>query len=281
MFRIVEKNEPVPNTHLVTIEAPKVAAKCQPGQFVIVMVDDRSERVPLSLADWDPQAGTLTVPVFEVGRSSRKIAMLHAGDELAHLIGPLGRPFPIAKHGTVVCAGGCYGLAAIYPIARAMKQAGNRVVCVLEARSHYLYYQQDRLAEVADELLYATIDGSRDRKGHACDVLSDMLGQQRPIHFVVAVGCPFMMMLCAEATKTAAVPTWACLNPIIVDGTGMCGACRVTVAGQTRFACVDGPFFDAHQVDWDELFHRQAAYLGDEVQAVGQTDAPLHPHHHH
>jgi NAD(P)H-flavin reductase len=280
VFKVLDKHEAAPNVHLITIEAPAVAAKCQAGQFAIVMVDERSERTPFSVADWDSRAGSVTLPVFEVGRSSRKVALLSAGDPIAHFIGPLGRPLEIERYGTVVCAAGCYGLGAMYPIARALKQAGNRVLCILEARSHYLFYFEDRLGSVCDELLYATMDGSKGRKGHACDVLSGLLSDGRQIDRVIAVGCPFMMLLCGEATKAAAVPTLACLNPIIVDGTGMCGACRVSVGGQTRFACVDGPFFDAHQVDWEELFQRQAAYLEDEVHAVGQTDAPLHVHQH-
>lgn len=272
MFKIVEKCEVSPNNHEVVLDAPAIARKAQAGQFVILMVDERAERVPYTLADWDAEAGTVTLVVQEVGLSSRKLAVLKAGDEVAHLVGPLGIPLPCEKYGRVALAAGCYGIGAILCIARALKASGNEVTAIVEARSHYMHYYAERLDAVVDELIQTTIDGSEGRKGHSVDVLQQILESGEKIDRVVAVGCPFMMMLAGQVTKPFSVPTFVALNPIMLDGTGMCGACRVTVGEKTRFACVDGPFFDAHEVDWDELWDRRAAYSRDEIDALARTD---------
>ncbi|MDP2895669.1 MAG: sulfide/dihydroorotate dehydrogenase-like FAD/NAD-binding protein [bacterium] len=272
-FRIVQKREVAPNIHEIVIEAPGIAKKAQPGQFVIVMVDETSERAPYTLSDWDAEEGTITLVVLEVGHSSRKLTVLREGDRVAHLAGPLGIPAEVDRLGTVVVAGGCYGIGAIIPIARAMREAGNRVIGIVEARSHYLHYFGQKLEAICDELIQTAIDGSMPTKGHAADVIGEKLRAGEKVDRVVVIGCPFMMMLVARETQPFRVKTLAALNSIMLDGTGMCGACRVSVGGKTKFACVDGPFFDAHLIDWDELFTRRRAYAAHEVRAVGRTES--------
>ncbi len=272
MFEIVEKRQVAPNIHEIVVKAPRIAAAARAGQFAILMAAEKSERVPFTLADWDAGAGTVTLVVLETGKSSGQLVRMGVGDEIAHLAGPLGEPVAIGNVGTVALAAGCYGIGAILCIAKALKAAGNEVIAIVEARSHYLHYYKDRLAAASDEIVQTTIDGSEGRKGHAVDALGEMLAAGRKIDRVVAVGCPFMMMLVASETRPLAVPTEAALNPIMVDGTGMCGACRVSIGGETKFACVDGPFFNAHQVDWDELFTRRSAYHAQEVGSVQQTE---------
>ncbi|MHC4173630.1 MAG: sulfide/dihydroorotate dehydrogenase-like FAD/NAD-binding protein [Planctomycetota bacterium] len=277
-FEILEKCEISPNVHEIVIEAPKVAKKAQPGQFVIIMVDEKSERVPYTLCDWDAEKGTITLIVLEVGQSSRKLVLLRAADKVAHLVGPLGIPFEIKRYGTVVLTAGCYGIGAILRIAPALKEVGNHVIAITEARSHYNHYYKEKLETVSDELIQTTIDGSMNIKGHALDVVAQKLKDGEKIDLVVAVGCPFMMMLTARDTKPFNVKTLVALNPIMLDGTGMCGACRVTVGEEMKFACVDGPFFDAHLVDWDELWDRRVAYSAEEIHLIGRTESVV-PHH--
>lgn len=276
MFEITGRREVAPNVHEVVIKAPAIAKKAKAGQFVIAMVDERSERVPYTLCDWDPEEGSVTLVVQEVGQSSGKLVALGVGESIAHLVGPLGVPLEMGRFGRVCLAAGCYGIGAILSIARALKQEGNRVAAIVEARSHYLHYYRDELEAVCDELLQTTIDGSEGVKGHAVDAIKERLEGGDVLDRVIVVGCPFMMMLTAEATRPYGVKTLVALNPIMLDGTGMCGACRVTVGEQQRFACVDGPFFDAHEVDWDELWHRKAAYSAEEIQSLARTEAPRH-----
>ena len=273
MFEIIEKREIAPNNHEIVLRAPAIARKALAGQFVILMVDERSERVPYTLCDWDAEAETITLVVQEVGQSSRKLALLNAGDSVDHLAGPLGDPIEIGDFGTVALAGGCYGVGAVLCVARAMKAAGNQVVTIVEARSHYLHYYRERLEEASDELIQTTIDGSEGHRGHAVDVIKAKLEAGDKLDRVIAIGCPFMMMLVADETRPHHVKTLVALNPIMLDGTGMCGACRVTVGDETKFACVDGPFFDGHQVDWRELSNRKAAYSCEETESVAHTGA--------
>ncbi len=279
MFAIIDKREIAPNLYEVVVKAPAIAAKAQPGQFAIAMVDGTSERVPYTLIDWDAEAGTVTLVIQEVGQSSRKLAIRETGETIEHLVGPLGVPLEIGRFGTVVLAGGCYGIGAILNVARAMKAAGNRVVAIVEARSHYLHYYADLLRAASDEVIQTTIDGSEGVRGHAVDALGRKLDSGETVDRVVAIGCPFMMMLIAERTRSRRIKTLTALNPIMLDGTGMCGACRVTVGGEMKFACVDGPFFDAHEVDWQELWHRRAAYGEEEIDALAGTAPVEHRHH--
>ena len=274
-FKIIEKIEIIPNTHMITVYAPVIAEKCEPGQFIIAMVNERSERIPYTISDFDRENGTITMVTLEVGRSSQEIANTRAGEYLAHLTGPLGNAVEVKKYGTVVCAGGCFGVGAILPIARAMKQAGNRVICIEEASSHYLLHWEDKLSENSEELVIVTKDGSLGMKGGVQDAISMLVQRGEKIDQAYVIGCTFMMMLASEVTKEHGIPTQTAMNPIMLDGTGMCGACRVTVGESTKFACVDGPFLDGIKIDWHELMQRQAAFRKEEVEALPQEPARM------
>jgi NAD(P)H-flavin reductase len=231
--------------------------------------------VPFTLVDWDAEQGTITMVIEEVGRSSQEIRNLQAGDIVAHVSGPLGLPLPIDKDKkTVVLGGGCYGIGAIYPIARAYKQAGAKVIAAIEGCSAHMLYMEQELRSVCDKLYIATKDGSRGRKGGVQDVFIDLQKTDLKIDEFIVVGCTFLMRQVAQ--KTSEVPLQVALNPIMVDGTGMCGACRVAVGTETKFACVDGPFFDGRAVDWDELTSRRSAYLRSEVEAIPQDTGAAH-----
>ena len=270
-FRVLSKKEVVPNFFSLTIEAPAVATYAKPGQFIIVMVNEFSERVPFTLIDWDAEAGTITLIVEEVGRSSGEIAQVEEGGLLAHVTGPLGMPLTVAEGETVVLGGGCYGVGAIYPIAKALKQSGKHVICVIEASSSFLLYMEKEMREVCNELIIATKDGSRGLKGGVQEVFVNIVNRGTKVDQFIAIGCTFMMRMVTEATRPLGVPLQVALNPIMVDGTGMCGACRLAVGEETKFACVDGPFFDGHLVDWDELASRRSAYAREEIEAIPPT----------
>ncbi len=279
MPKIVEKREIVPNVHMMEIDAAELAAKMQAGQFVIIMADELAERLPFSVADWDASRGTITVVFLEAGWSTRKLVDLKTGDSLAHVVGPLGRPSDLIEKGRAVCAGGCYGVGTMLPLSRALTAAGNHVTTIIEARSDYLLYWKERIEPHCDELLVATSDGSAGERGHVYNLIERMVGESRPIDRVYAIGCTFMMKRCADVTRPAGIKTMVALNPIMVDGTGMCGCCRVSVGGKTRFACVDGPEFDGHLVDWGELGRRRAMYPVAEVESFDQGEYVHHPHH--
>jgi ferredoxin--NADP+ reductase len=265
MIKILERKMLVPNIHILTMEAPLVAAKIEAGHFVIIKVDEWGERIPLTVADWDREKGTVSCAFMQVGRSTRKLTDLKAGDEVPTFVGPLGKKIEVDMFGTVACVGGCYGIGSIYPLAKALKAAGNRVVSFIEARSRFLLYWEERLREVSDELVISTGDQSLGLKGHNSDRLRDLLKEGSRIDRVIAIGCTFMMYDVSEATRPFKVKTLVSLNPVMVDGTGMCGACRVEVGGNTKFACVDGPDFDGHEVDWKLLMSRRKAYIREET----------------
>ncbi|MDP7078278.1 MAG: sulfide/dihydroorotate dehydrogenase-like FAD/NAD-binding protein [Candidatus Undinarchaeales archaeon] len=266
-YRIVHKEEVVPNVHKLVIEDPRIARTAQPGQFVLLMPTEEGERTPITLSDWDVERGTITLYVLEFGITSMKLANMTEGDTVFSLAGPLGLPTRVEQFGTVLLGGGCYGIGGILPVARAMKEAGNHVVVIIEARSNFLLYNKEELGSVADELHVTTTDGSEGTKGHNWDLIGELLDEGRTFDRAYFVGCTRMLMRCAEATRPAGIPTGVALNAIMVDGTGMCGCCRVTVGGKTRFVCVDGPEMDGHEVDWEELFNRKCSYRGDEARA--------------
>lgn len=268
MAKIIKRERLVPNMHLIEIEAPQIAKKCKPGQFVILMADDFGERIPLTIADWDPEKGTVTSVFLVVGTSTHKLSLLNAGDEIPVCVGPLGKPSTIEKFGKVLCAGGCFGIAAIYPIARALKNAGNTVITVLDVKANFLLYWEDKLKAVSDAFYVSARDSYYDCKDYIPQTLESVVKTERTIDRVIAIGCTYLMYACSEATRPLGIPTSVSLNPIMVDGTGMCGACRVTVGGRTKFACVDGPDFDGHLVDWDELFIRRKSYFDDEIESL-------------
>ena len=270
-FVILDKKEIAPNMHYFRVKAPQVAKFARPGQFVILMAKEISERSPFTLVDWDVDEGSISMVIEEVGRSSRELASLKTGDRIAHVSGPLGLPLTIENKGTVLLGGGCYGIGAIYPLARALKAAGNRVICTIEASSAYLLYMEDALRQVSDELIIATKDGSLGVRGGVQEVLAQVAASGTTIDQFIAIGCTFMMRMVTRVAKSLNIPILVALNPIMVDGTGMCGACRVSIGDKTSFACIDGPIFDGHLVDWDELASRRSAYARQEVQALSQA----------
>jgi len=259
MFRILEKSRFSEKVYRLVVEAPRIAKARRPGHFVIVRTGSGGERIPLTIADADSKRGTITLVVQAVGASTERICALEPGDSFDDLVGPLGRATNIALRGTVVCCGGGVGVAPLLPIVKAMKEAGNRVVSVIAARSRDLIILEDEVRRHSDELIVMTDDGSYGRKGLVTNGVEDVLLREH-VDEVVAIGPAVMMKFVAELTRRYAVPTICSLNTIMVDGTGMCGACRVTVDGRTRFVCVDGPEFDAHKVDFDEMITRMRAY---------------------
>lgn len=265
VYEIVQREMLVPNVHILKVKAPAVAAKAKAGQFVILRPDAHGERIPLTMADWNANEGTVTCVFMEVGKTTSKLAQLKSGDSLPTFVGPLGRPIEIEKHQKVLLVGGCYGIGSIYPIARAFKEVGTTVITVLEARAGFLLYWTEQLERVSDQVIIATADGAQGLKGHAFDHLEDIINKEGKINRIIAEGCTFMMYEVAHVTRSFGVKTMVSLNPIMVDGTGMCGACRVGVGGETKFACMDGPHFDAHEVDWELLLARRKAYMLEET----------------
>ena len=272
MYKILEKQTLVPNIYLFKIEAPSVAKKAQAGQFVIVRVDEKGERIPLTIADWDRKEGSITIVFAAVGTTSSKLARLNAGDSILNFVGPLGLATHIQNYGTVVCVAGGVGAAPVAPIARELKQAGNKVITILGARNKGLLFWEDRLTEASDKLIVTTDDGSYGRKGLVTEPLKELLESQK-IDLTVIIGPSIMMKFGAKTTEPFKVKTIVSLNPIMVEGTGMCGCCRVSVGGVTKFACVDGPDFDGHQIDWDLLMSRQRVYLPEEKLSFEQWQA--------
>lgn len=260
MFKILHKEDLTSTVRLLEIEAPAVAQKAQPGQFVMVMVDESGERIPLTIADWDSGRGSISVVVSEVGTTTRKLGALKQGDALAHFTGPLGKPADIDRVGNVTCVAMGYGMATIVPIARALHETGNRVFSIISAPTRADLFGIDRLSNVSDTLLVTTSDGSYGEKGWVIEHLRQMLKGNEPINKVFAIGSVCMMKLVSAVTKEFGIKTVVTLNPVMVDGTGMCGACRVSVGGTTKFACVDGPEFDGHEVDWELLMARRCTY---------------------
>jgi len=247
------------------IEAPLIAHERKPGQFIILQVDtERGERIPLTIADADVQKGTITLIFQTVGRTTHVLAEMQVGESVPALLGPLGQPTHIEKVGHVVCVGGGIGVAPIHPIAQAMKAAGNRVTIIMGARKKELLILEAEMGKIADELIVLTDDGSYGRQGLVTQPLKELCEQMPKPDLVVVAGPPIMMKFCAETTRPFAVPTVCSLNTIMIDGTGMCGGCRVTVGGETKFVCVDGPEFDGHLVDFDNMIKRLRAYKGRE-----------------
>ena len=267
MYRILFREDLTPDIHLFKVEAPQIARKAQPGQFVIVRSEERGERIPLTMADWDEKEGSVTIVFMEVGTTTRKLALLNAGDSILDFVGPLGRPTEIGRFGTVVCVAGGVGVAPMFPVARALKARGNRIISILGARSQELLFWEDYLRSVSHELTVTTDDGSYGRKGVVTEPLKELL-ETVEVNRVLAIGPAIMMKFCSLTTKPFNVKTVVSLNPIMVDGTGMCGCCRVLVGGETKFACVDGPDFDGHEVDWDLLMNRQHSYLDEEKESL-------------
>jgi len=270
MYKIVRKTEVAPEIYRIEIADPYIPGKARAGQFVIIIPDEDGERVPFTISDWDPGRGTFVIYTMAVGVSTQKMAAMSEGDEFFAVVGPLGKPATIEKEGSVLVGGGCYGLGAIYPIARAYREAGNHVTCIAEGRTEEVLFNIENLKEVSDDLIVCTTrhEDGRSKSGKAQDMVAELIANGRKFDRAYFIGCSYMMMICSVETKKHGIPTYVALNSLMVDGTGMCGCCRVSVGGKTRFACVHGPEFDGHQVDWEELFNRNAVYYREEIAAA-------------
>jgi len=268
LSQIVEARALAPSIKMLKVKAPAIAKKYKAGQFVILRVHDKGERIPLTIADANEKEGTITLISQEVGRTTKALGQLRKGDQIPDLVGPLGKPSEVGHFGHVVVIGGGVGTAVAYPEARALRKAGNRLVSIIGARSKDLLILEDEMRKISDELHITTDDGSKGHHGFVTDVLRQLIEKQTRIDRVVAIGPAIMMKAVANLTRPHRIKTTVSLNPIMVDGTGMCGACRVSVAGQTKFACVDGPSFDGHEVDFDLLMARLRIYMEQEKIAM-------------
>jgi ferredoxin/flavodoxin---NADP+ reductase len=268
MYKILEKEKLNPVIDSFKIEAPQLAAKAKAGQFVIIRVDEVGERIPLTLADWDAREGTITLVVQKIGTSTLKLSNLEAGQSISNLVGPLGIATEIENYGEVVCVGGGVGIAPVYPIVKALRAAGNKVTSIIGCRSKDLIFWENKMRAASSDLIVTTDDGSYARKSLVTEPLKEILEKNKAVKRVWAIGPVVMMKFCSLTTKPFGVNTVVSLNAIMVDGTGMCGCCRVAIADATKFACVDGPEFDGHKVDWDLLAKRQQSYCNQEAESL-------------
>jgi len=273
MYEIVERRQLVPDHHVLTVRAPHVANKVQPGQFVILRADEEGERIPLSVADFDREAGTVTSVFLEAGASTMKLARLETGGAIPTYMGPLGTASEIEPCGTVVLMGGCYGIGALYPIARAHRAVGNRVISILEAHTLWLLYWTERHRDIADETYLMTSDGTAGERGLSFDKLTALLDGGLTPGLVYAIGCTFLMSSAAKLAEERDLNLKVALNTVMVDGTGMCGGCRCSAGGEPKFACVDGPEFDGRAVDWEGLMARRRAYRPQELATMRRLDS--------
>jgi len=268
MYEVLQRDALAPGLTLIRIKAPDVARKMQPGQFVIVRADERGERIPLSVADWDDDS--VSVIVQDVGVSTRKLSLISKGSFVLNIVGPLGRPSQIENFGTVVIVSGCFGTGPGFALARALKQAGNSVISIVEARNSDWLFWLDRLDKISDRLI-VTCNRASSGDSSATSPLEGILGSEK-IDRVYAIGCTFMMMEISRATEPDGIPTRVSLMPLMVDGTGMCGACRCIVNGEPKLGCMDGPEFDGHGIDWNSLVGRMRSYLDEETDALDIWD---------
>ncbi len=280
MYKIVKKQILAPNITRFSVEAPEVARSRKPGQFVVIRADETSERVPLTIVDSDPEKGTIDLIIQQAGFSTTRLVSFEIGDALLDVLGPLGRPTDMEKFGTVVCVGGGVGTAVLYPIVKGLKECGNEVITINGARNKELLILEEELRAVSDELIITTDDGSYGIKGFGTTVLQGLIDKKKKIDLVVAIGPTMMMKAVAEVTRPYKIHTIASLNAIMIDGTGMCGGCRVTVGDEVKFACVDGPEFDAHLVDFDEQIakhhyydHEQKCQMDEMIEKAEQERA--------
>ena len=269
MPKVLVKKTIAPKINLIELHAPLIAAKALPGQFIVLRIDDNGERIPLTIAKKDIQKGTITIIFQEAGASTKHLSCLKEGDDILDLTGPLGKAADIEKFGTVVCIGGGVGTPEVYPVAEAYKKAGNKVITIIGGRNKDLVLFEDELRAASDEVYIMTDDGSAGKKGLVTDALKEIIGRET-VNLVSAVGPTIMMKVISELTKIHSIPTLVSLNPIMLDATGMCGVCRVTVGGKIKFACVDGPEFDGHQVDFAELMSRQKTFVDEEKIALNE-----------
>ncbi|MBT3923471.1 MAG: sulfide/dihydroorotate dehydrogenase-like FAD/NAD-binding protein [Nitrospina sp.] len=267
MFKILKKTELAPQVFRYLLNAPDIAKKALPGQFIIIRLDEIGERIPLTISDADPIQGTLTLYVQVIGKTSMEMSRMKVDDFILDVVGPLGNPSLIDLFGTVVLVGGGFGIAAIHPIASALTQAGNKTLSILGARTKELVILEKEMSVASTKVHVATDDGTHGTKGLVTDILLKLIEKKEPIDRVIAIGPLIMMKAVADLTRPHKIPTLVSMNPIMIDGTGMCGACRVTVGGKMKFACVDGPEFDGHEVDFQGLLNRMNTYIPEEAEA--------------
>jgi len=267
MYEILEKQVLSDNVKLMKVRAPLVAKKAEAGQFIILRIDENGERIPLTIADYDRKKGSITIIFMEVGKTTKQLGTMKVGEKILNFAGPLGVASEIEKYGTVICIGGGVGIAPLYPVIRALKKAGNYVISILGARNEKLLMLEKEIKECSDELHICTDDGSKGIKGFVSNVLQNLIDKETKIDIVWAIGPVIMMKVVADLTRKYDIKTIVSLNPIMVDGTGMCGGCRVTVNDEIKFACVDGPEFDGHKVDFENLMLRNKRFLKEEEHA--------------
>jgi len=267
MYTIIEKKILSDNVKQFKIKAPLVAKKAKAGQFIILRIDEKGERIPLTISDFDKKEGTITIIFMEVGKTTIQLGKMNQGDKIMNFTGPLGEPSEIKKYGTIVCIGGGVGIAPLFPIIKSLKESGNYIISILGARNYSLLMLEDEIEKYSDEFFITTDDGSKGSKGFVSDVLQKIINENKKIDIVWAIGPVIMMKVVSDLTKKYDIKTMVSLNPIMVDGTGMCGGCRVEVDGKTKFACVDGPEFDGHKVDFNNLMLRNRRFIRDEEKS--------------
>lgn len=275
MFKILSAEPIAPKEFDLWVEAPRIAAKAKPGQFVVIRVNDKGERIPLTIADFDLDRGAIRIIFQVVGRTTAEMAVMKPGDSILDISGPLGTPSEIKKLGTVMMVGGGVGIAAIYPILRALKQAGNRVITILGGRTSELVIMKDECSKYSDKLIITTDDGSEGVKGLVTDAMKNVVAEGEKIDQCWAVGPTIMMKFCAKTAESLGIPIWVSMNSIMVDGTGMCGCCRLTVDGKIKFGCVDGPEFDGTKINWDEFMNRMTQYKEEEKISMDKFEAEV------
>ncbi len=273
MYKIISKDQLAKGITRFVVNAPRIANNAKPGQFVILRIDEKGERIPLTVADFDAGSGTITIIAQEIGKTTSALSLLNAGESILDMVGPLGHPTRIEKLGTVCMIAGGVGAAEIIPVAKGFKEAGNKVLGIIGARSKELIILEEELKNACDDVIVMTDDGSYGKKGFVTDALAELISRQVHIDAVYAIGPVPMMKAVAALTAKYSIKTVVSLNPIMVDGTGMCGACRVSIGGKTRFACVDGPEFDAHQINWDELMARLNLFKQEEKASLEKHKA--------
>ncbi len=275
MFKVLKKEELSESITLFEIDAGEIAKKAEPGNFIVLKIHEEGERIPLTIADFDKNKGTLTIVFQKVGKTTYHLGSLNEGDLISDVIGPLGISSHIENFGTVVCIGGGVGIAPVYPITRELKEVGNKVFSIIGARTKSLLFWEEKMRNVSDELIVTTDDGSYGRKAVVTIPLEELLKENKDIKLVIAIGPAIMMKFVCTTTEKYNVKTMVSLNSIMIDGTGMCGGCRVEVGGETKFCCVDGPDFDGHKVDFDLLMERQKMYLEEEKTALERYKAKV------
>ncbi len=271
MAKILQKRIIAPKIHLIEVDAPHIAKKAKAGQFIVVRIDEQGERIPLTIGDCDIAKGTITIVFQEIGASTIMLGRLNEGDNILDLAGPLGMAAHIEKVGTVVCIGGGVGIPEIFPVAKAYKKSGNKIISILGARNKELILFEEKIRTISDETIIVTDDGSYGKKGFVTNALQEVIDRET-VNLVSAVGPTIMMKVVSDLTKPYKIKTLVSLNPIMLDATGMCGVCRVTIAGKVKFACVDGPEFDGHDVDFAELMSRQKYFKDEEKIAMDCSD---------